>query len=184
MARLRLFDAPQVDDALAAMARQAALRLPRRGAVVVGVLRRGLPLAHAIHRRLGAEHGLEMEAPLALRVKRYADDLTLLHPLTELAEEPTGSWPDLRGLSVLVVDDVLFRGFSLLRVADHLVRKGAAAVSAAVLVDRCVCRLPVVADVVGLRLQVAEGDIVECRVPPYEPELAIDVISGGARGQR
>lgn len=182
MERLRLFDASQVEDALAAMARQAALRLPRRGAVVVGILRRGLPLAESIHRRLVAGHGLELAPPLALRVKRYADDLALLHPQTELAEDPPGSWPALDGRDVLVVDDVLYRGFSLLRVADHLVRGGARAVSAAVLVDRCVCALPVFADVVGLRLQVAQGDIVECRVPPYEPELAIDVVSGGARG--
>jgi pyrimidine operon attenuation protein/uracil phosphoribosyltransferase len=32
------------------------------------------------------------------------------------------------------------------------------------------------ADVVGVRLQVAAGDVVECNVPPYEPTFRIDLL--------
>ncbi|HCX34851.1 MAG TPA: hypothetical protein DHV08_15745 [Rhodocyclaceae bacterium] len=47
---------------------------------------------------------------------------------------------------------------------------------AAGLVDRCVLRLPVRADIAGIRLQLAPGDVVECQVPPYEPRFAIDLV--------
>ena len=35
--------------------------------------------------------------------------------------------------------------------------------------------LPVRADIVGLHLNVAPGDVVECHVPPYEDEFAIEL---------
>lgn len=37
-------------------------------------------------------------------------------------------------------------------------------------------RLPLHADVVGVRLEVAPGDIVECNVPPYEPTFRIELL--------
>ena len=45
----------------------------------------------------------------------------------------------------------------------------------AVLVDRKINALPVYADVAGLTLQIAPGDVIECNVPPYEPEFAVDI---------
>jgi pyrimidine operon attenuation protein/uracil phosphoribosyltransferase len=45
-----------------------------------------------------------------------------------------------------------------------------------VLVDRDVARLPVRTDVVGVRLDVAPGDVIECNVPPYEGELRIELL--------
>jgi pyrimidine operon attenuation protein/uracil phosphoribosyltransferase len=77
---------------------------------------------------------------------------------------------------VLIVDDVLYLGHSLARVSTYLSQRGTPTIRAAVLVDRCVTRLPVRADVVGIRLQVAAGDVVECHVPPFEPELAIELL--------
>ena len=35
--------------------------------------------------------------------------------------------------------------------------------------------LPVHADVAGITLQIAPGDVIECNVPPYEPEFAVDI---------
>ena len=45
-----------------------------------------------------------------------------------------------------------------------------------VLVDRGVTRLPIRADITGMRLDVAPQDIIECNVPPYEPEFRIDLL--------
>jgi pyrimidine operon attenuation protein/uracil phosphoribosyltransferase len=49
-------------------------------------------------------------------------------------------------------------------------------VRTAVLVDRCISRQPVHADIVGLRLQVAAGDVIECNVPPYEEQFRIELL--------
>ena len=46
----------------------------------------------------------------------------------------------------------------------------------AVLADRHVAQLPIRADVVGVHLQVAPPDVVECHVPPYEPLFQIELL--------
>jgi pyrimidine operon attenuation protein/uracil phosphoribosyltransferase len=139
------------------------------------MLRRGAPLAHAIAARLSARHGIADVEIIELKVQRYADDLALLHPETLLAETPEQAALDLRGRTALVVDDVLYAGHSLWRTVGWLRAKGADCVRVAVLADRGNARLPVHADVVGLHLEVPEGWVVECNVPPYEPELGIDL---------
>lgn len=143
--------------------------------LVVGVLRRGAPLARAIAQRLATRHWLSAPEVIEVRIKRYADDLTLLHPDTLLAEDPAQEGLDLSGRTVLLVDDVLYEGHSLWRAVGWLKSKGADCVRTAVLADRHVARLPIHADVVGLRLEVPAGWVVECNVPPYEPELRIDL---------
>ena len=40
-------------------------------------------------------------------------------------------------------------------------------------------RPPVRADVVGLRLEVAPGDVVECHVPPYEADFRVELLRPG-----
>ncbi len=92
--------------------------------------------------------------------------------------------------AVLLADDVLYTGHSLLRAADYLARRRAPCVRAVVLAERCATQLPVHADVAGVRLQVAPGDIVECHVPPFEAALAIELVhrpaiaEGEAQGAR
>jgi pyrimidine operon attenuation protein/uracil phosphoribosyltransferase len=73
---------------------------------------------------------------LDLSVKRYADDLTLLYPETKLTEDASHEALDLRAYTLLVVDDVLYTGHSLLKVVDYLARKGPAEIRVAVLADR------------------------------------------------
>lgn len=174
--RFRLYSAPQLEAAIDAMARQAvALFDPRQAVVLVGILRRGAPLAERLQQALVAR-GLPRWPLYPLQLKRYADDLSLLHPETALTENPDLAALDLARTRLLLVDDVLYEGHSLLRACAWLARLGAAEVRSAVLVDRCVSRQPVRADIVGLRLQVAPTDIIECNVPPYEKEFCIEVL--------
>jgi pyrimidine operon attenuation protein/uracil phosphoribosyltransferase len=77
---------------------------------------------------------------------------------------------------LLIVDDVLYTGHSLLKVVDYLARKGPAEIRVAMLADRGAARLPVRADVLGLRLDIAPPDVIECNVPPYEPEFKIELL--------
>jgi len=174
--RVCLYNAQELDAVLQAMALQAAALLPPGRGVLVGILRRGEPLARLLQQRLARQTG-HAELPLyGLKVKRYADDLSLLHADTLLTENPQLAALDLRNTPLLVVDDVLYEGHSLLRTCAYLARLGAYEVRTAVLVDRCISKQPLHADIVGVRLQVAPGDIIECNVPPYEEELRIDVL--------
>jgi hypothetical protein len=60
-----------------------------------------------------------------LQVKRYADDLQVLHTYTQLTENPALGRLDLANTTFLVVDDVLFEGHSLLRTCAYLAQLGA-----------------------------------------------------------
>jgi pyrimidine operon attenuation protein/uracil phosphoribosyltransferase len=175
--RRTLYDARELGDVLDAMARQCAALLAGRPRVtVVGVLRRGAPLAQALCERLVRDWRLPAPAMLQLKIERYADDLTLLHPDTRLTEDPALARLDLTGHTVLLVDDVLYRGHSLMRAIQWLAQRKPEEIRVAVLADRRVAQLPVHADVVGAQLAVAPDDVIECRVPPYEPELAIELV--------
>ena len=176
-ARTVLYDTPELVAVIDEMARQANVMLHGTSPVaVIGVLRRGAPLADRLTTRMLELYGLPEPLRLDLQVKRYADDLTLLHPQTQLTEQAQHAALDLRGYTVLVVDDVLYTGHSLLKVVEYLARKQPAVVRVACLVDRVTTRLPVHADVVGACLGIAPPDIIECHVPPYEPDFRIELV--------
>lgn len=69
----------------------------------------------------------------------------------------------------VVLDLMVAQASALLAGAEDplllgVLRRGAPEIRAAVLVDRCVARLPVHADIVGVSLQVASDDVVECHL--------------------
>ena len=175
--RFLAYTPDQMQDVVDAMARQAApLLLGHDKVAVIGVLRRGAPLADRLVESLTQQFKLAQPVRLDLKVKRYADDLKLLYPETQLTESTGQAELDLNGYTLLVVDDVLYTGSSLLRVIEWLNTKSPRSIYTAVLADRHVAQLPIKADVVGVHLQVAPGDVVECHVPPYEPLFQIELL--------
>lgn len=175
--RTCLYSTQQLDAIIGDMARQAAGLLTGRTRVaLVGILRRGAPLADKLHARLLSDYHITGVTRLDLRIKRYADDLTLLYPETRLTENPEHAALDLSGHTVLIVDDVMYRGHSMLRAVEYLAGKQPAEIRTVVLVDRGAAKLPVRTDIVGMRLDVAPSDIIECNVPPYEEHFRIDLM--------
>lgn len=174
--RTCLYQTSQLNAVLDNMAWQAAgLLSGKQRILIVGILRRGAPLAEMLHERL-RRFDLPQMSLMHLKVKRYADDLTLLHPETLLTENPEQAGLDLSGTTVLVVDDVMYHGHSMLRTVEYLARKQAAEIRTVVLVDRGANKLPVRTDIAGVRLDVAPRDIIECNVPPYESTFKIDLL--------
>ncbi len=179
--RTCLYEAGQLEVVLDDMACDAAgLLTGRQKIAVVGVLRRGAPLADRLSEIMVCRYGVVPPVRLDLSVKRYADDLTLLHPETRLLVDERDAALDLAGYTLLVVDDVLYTGHSLLTVVEYLARKQPAEIRVVTLVDRGVTRLPVRTDVVGVRLDIAPRDIIECNVPPYESEFRIELLQPNA----
>ena len=177
--RYRLYDAADLEAVIDSMARQTVALLDGTPITLLGMLRRGAPLAQ---RLAAAVRRYAPDADLAcadLLVKRYADNLELLYPQTHLEAAPGLV---LRGRRVIVVDDVLYQGHSLFRVFEWLRTQDVAAIHAAVLVDRQRHLVPVRADIVGVTLKIAPGDVIECNVPPYEEAFAVDLWRPGAAG--
>ncbi len=175
--RTCLYNTAELNGVMDSMARKmVAMLTGDKPVAVVGVLRRGAPLADMLTERMVRLHGLKPPLRLDLLVKRYADDLRLLHPETLLTEQAEHAALDLTDHAVLLVDDVLYTGHSVLKVLPYLLRKNPACIKVVCLADRCTTRLPVHADVVGLQLAVAPADIVECHVPPYEADFKIELV--------
>lgn len=170
--RYRLYADADLQTVIDDMARQTVALLDATPTVMLGMLRRGAPLADRVLARVRVHAPWAEVTRLDLKVKRYADNLELLHPDTAL-EAPADC--NLIGRRVIVVDDVLYQGYSLFRVFEWLLTQKPAHIHAAVLVDRQRHRLPVHADIVGVTLKIAPGDVIECNVPPYEDEFAVDL---------
>lgn len=176
-----LYDSTTLESVLNHMAAGLAQRLHGVEKItLVGILRRGAPLAERLQERL---HMLLPNAAierLDLSIQRYADDLTLLHPETQLTEAVEHANIKLTGRTVVLVDDVLYQGFSLNKALQYLLSKEAQTILSVVLVDRVCATLPVHADVAGLKLQIAPGHIIECHVPPFEATFQIVLVQPGA----
>jgi len=175
--RTCLYDSSHMEVVMDRMAKQAVSILHGSSKIaIIGILRRGAPLADKLTELLVSKYGLPKPMRLDLSVKRYADDLTLLFPETQLKEDKKIAEIDLSGYTLLIVDDVLYTGYSLLRVVEYFVKKKPAQIRIACLADRKVNTIPIKADIVGLDLQIAPEDVVECHVPPYEPTFEIDLL--------
>lgn len=183
-ARFCLYDERQLDVVLDGMARRLTGLLGGNADIVlVGVLRRGVPLASRLAERLD-RMGVRSPWRLDLEVKRYGDDLALLYPETRLTERQMPAGVALAEKAVVVVDDVLYRGHSLLRVVQFLAARGAGLIRSVVLVDRGVSLLPIHADVTGIRLDVAPSSIVEVHVPPYEADFCVELVQPSHQGRQ
>lgn len=175
-ARTCLYEAKELNVVFDRMALQAAgLLTSSKRILIAGIYRRGAPLAEMLHTKLLHTKLSNMNL-MNLDIKRYADDLTLLYPETRLIEDPKLDTLNLSNTTVLVVDDVIFKGHSMLRAVEYFARKQAAEIRTVALVDRGANKLPVRVDICGVRLDVAPTDIIECNVPPYEAEFKIDLL--------
>lgn len=138
---------------------------------LVGILRRGAPLARELGRRLSDLRGDEVTVG-TLRLERYADDLTLLHDVPMLEEDEPLPF-QIEDAQVLLVDDVIYSGRTLLEAVRYVTAAGARTVHVAALCSRGPNEVPVHADFVGMAIDVGEGNVIEVHAPPYEDEWAV-----------
>lgn len=171
----RMFDDDEVERLLDRMAEEIAASLGEEIAVV-GILRRGAPLAERLADRL--ETGGVTTHRGDFELKRYSDELEVLHERTRM-EAPDLPF-DVEGKTVLLVDDVLYTGRTMLRAAEWMVAHGAGRVSCAVLCAREGRETPIDAEFVGTWLEVGESGIVDVEIPPYEEQVGVVVRHRGA----
>ena len=176
--RTLLFDADQVRSIISRMAHQIQGILSNNPKIaLIGLLRRGAPIADLLLQEMRRSGEIRDILRLDLDVKRYADDLSILYPKTLLKIDDKTHMTNLSGYTVILVDDVLFTGSSLLTVVNHLIPKDPSSIYTACLVDRRATELPIIANAIGVTLPVNAGSIIECNIPPYEPTLKIVLAS-------
>ncbi|MDQ3815469.1 MAG: bifunctional pyr operon transcriptional regulator/uracil phosphoribosyltransferase PyrR [Armatimonadota bacterium] len=137
-----------------------------RDVVLIGIPKRGVPLA----RRIGTHLGLieNQDVPVgALDVTLYRDD----YATRRVAPQSSKIDFDVTGKIVVLVDDVLFTGRTVRAALDALNDLGRpAAVQLAVLVDRGHRELPIRADFVGKNVPTAPDEDVTVHLTETEGE--------------
>jgi len=129
---------------------------------LVGIERRGVPLAHRIAEVIEANEGVRLPVG-SLDITFYRDDLTLVDRAPRLKGS---SLPfDPAATTIVIVDDVLYTGRTIRAAMDALVDQGRpAAVRLAVLVDRGHRELPIRADHVGKNVPTSRDEVVHVRI--------------------
>jgi pyrimidine operon attenuation protein/uracil phosphoribosyltransferase len=143
------------------------------GLVLVGIQRRGVPLAHRIARSILDHEGAEVPVG-ALDITFYRDDLSLVaqQPVVKGTEIPF----DLNGLTVVLVDDVLYTGRTIRAAMDALIDFGRPqAIRLAVLVDRGHRELPIRADHVGKNVPTSREEVVKVLVAEIDGEDGVEI---------
>lgn len=141
------------------------------GLVILGIPKRGVPLADRIAARILDVEGVETPRG-ALDITMYRDDLRM-RPARAL--EHTDIPPEgIDGATVVLVDDVLYSGRTIRAALDALNDLGRPkAVQLAVLVDRGHRELPIRADFVGKNLPTSRGENVRVRLDEADGEDAV-----------
>ncbi len=136
--------------------------------VLVGVRRRGVPLAERIAAKI-AEFEQASVPRGCLDIKHYRDDLSEVGPRPVLGgtEMPV----DVTGKVVVLVDDVLYTGRTVRAAMDAVMDLGRPrAIQLAVIVDRGHRELPVRADYVGKNVPTSKREIIGVRVKEIDNE--------------
>jgi pyrimidine operon attenuation protein/uracil phosphoribosyltransferase len=144
------------------------------GLVLVGIQRRGVPLAHRIAGAIHEHEGVEL-AVGALDITFYRDDLSMVaqQPLVKGTDIP---FP-IEGRTAVLVDDVLYTGRTIRAAMDALVDFGRPrAIRLAVLVDRGHRELPIRADHVGKNVPTSREEVVRVTLSEIDDDdgVAID----------
>lgn len=134
--------------------------------VLVGIRRRGVPLARTIAENIKCIEGNDVPVG-ELDITLYRDDLTTLadQPMVHRTEIPV----DIRNKTVVLVDDVLFTGRTVRAALDAIIDIGRPkAIQLAILVDRGHRELPIRADFVGKNVPTSKRELIAVEVSEYD----------------
>lgn len=130
--------------------------------VLIGIQRRGVPLAKMIAEKIKGVEGKEVPVGI-LDITLYRDDLSLLaeHPIINGTEINFS----INGKKVVLVDDVIYTGRTVRAAIDALIDIGRPKmIQLAVLVDRGHRELPIRADYVGKNVPTSKYEVVNVKL--------------------
>lgn len=173
--KTRLMDESQVRRTLIRMAHEIIEKNRGTQVRLIGIQRRGVPLAAEIAEIMQTVEGAEIPVGV-LDIAWYRDDLSLV------AEHPTIKGTDIpfniTGENIILVDDVLYTGRTVRAAIDALMEMGRPqSIQLAVLVDRGNRELPIGADYVGKNVPTSKSELVSVSVKETDGEDAVDIYS-------
>lgn len=169
-----LMDANQMNRALSRIAHEIIEKNKgTEGVALVGIRRRGIPLAERLAAKLQEFEGKEVPVG-TLDITLYRDDLTELSAVPQVHRSEVKF--KLPGTVVILVDDVLYTGRTVRAALDALLDIGRpASIQLAVLIDRGHRELPIRADYVGKNVPTSHREVVEVHVNEIDGDDSVAV---------
>lgn len=163
MSEKQILSADDIRRAVARIGHEIAERNEGvRNVVLVGIRRRGVPLAQRIAAAILDFEGVKVPVG-SLDITLYRDDLALRGPAPVV--HSTSLPVDVTGRVIVVVDDVLYTGRTVRAALDALNDFGRPErIQLAVLVDRGHRELPIRADFVGKNVPTAREERIETKL--------------------
>jgi pyrimidine operon attenuation protein/uracil phosphoribosyltransferase len=170
-----IFDADSMREALRAMAARLLASARADQISLVGIQRRGVPLAQRLRQELAPTNPEGIPLGI-LDITLYRDDLSSLGPQPIVG--PTHIPFDVDGHTIVLVDDVLFTGRTVRAALEALLAFGRPrAVRLAVLVDRGHREIPIQADVAGFTVETTPGQVVEVHLAEIDGDDGIELVT-------
>lgn len=143
--------------------------------VLVGIVRRGAPLAERISAALEKIEGVKVPVG-SLDISFYRDDLSLVNVQPVLNGTKINF--DINGKNVVIVDDVIFTGRTVRAALDGIFRLGRPrTVQLAILIDRGLRELPFKPDFVGKNIPTSRHEVVSVKVDTIDGENSVSILS-------
>jgi pyrimidine operon attenuation protein/uracil phosphoribosyltransferase len=165
----QLMSASEIDRTMVRLANEILERNNGlAGVVLVGIRRRGVPLAERLARKMTE---IEKTSPPVetLDITFYRDDLSTVAPKPVVQEIPPAF--TVEGKTVILVDDVLYTGRTTRAALDALLEHGRPQrVDLCVLIDRGHRELPIQANYVGRVIQTSDIEVIEVRLQEIDNE--------------
>lgn len=145
-----------------------------RPVVLLGIHRRGVPMARRMARRMAEKLKQEPQFGI-LDINLYRDDLTKVafQPVVHKTEVPS----DIDDHDIILVDDVLYTGRTVRAALDALCDFGRMrSIQLAVFIDRGHREMPIEANFIGKKIKTKDNEVVEVKLKEIDGEDAVYVM--------
>lgn len=143
------------------------------GIVLIGIKRRGYPLAKRIAENIRKFEGTDVQVG-TVDISLYRDDLENLNDKATINDKNLGV--EVKGKKVILIDDVLYTGRTVRAAIDAIMDQGRPSIiQLAVLIDRGHRELPIRADYVGKNIPTSREEIVCVSIEEIDEEDSVKI---------
>ncbi len=169
-----LFDSSAIERMLARIAHEIIEKNENLDKVaLVGVLRRGVPLAKRIAENIERFEGVKLPVG-KLDITLYRDDLSELSDMPKIKGSEINF--DINGKIIIIVDDVIFTGRTVRAAIDALFDIGRPErIQLVSLIDRGHRELPIKPDYVGKNIPTSLSEKIALKIPPFDSEMSVEI---------
>lgn len=141
--------------------------------VLIGVKRRGVPLAQRIAKNIEEFEGVKVPVG-SVDITLYRDDLTTLNEDPNINNDKIEV--EIKDKKVIIVDDVIYTGRTVRASIDAVLHNGRPnMIQLAVMVDRGHRELPIRPDYVGKNIPTSHEEIVSVAVSEIDGEDSVKI---------